>query len=94
MIKRLDKEFSWCGFEYTLIKRSDKVALLARKNPRYLEVTKIYILPPVMWNGKRLPVREAVSDIEQAGHDGSRVFKFKDELKAHEYFDQLSSRIN
>jgi hypothetical protein len=79
------------GMDYTLLKRSDKVAIYSMQGGRRWEVSMIYILPEIYFDDKYYPRREAISNNNQFGRDGSKFFN--NEEQAKKYFDILNRSI-
>lgn len=90
-LRRLPDKMIYNGQEYTLLKRTETVALFSIDGGFRFEVSRIYILPPVYFEYVYYPFRETISDNNQFGRDGSKYFNTLEQAMA--YFEKLNRII-
>jgi hypothetical protein len=93
-MKILKKEFRKNGLDYTLLKRTDKIALFQLghlPDPDGYEVCRIYIMRPHKAFGVDFEESEIISSNDQFLLDGSGAFRSLENALKH--FDKLSHRF-
>jgi hypothetical protein len=94
MMKKLKTYFSKNGLDYTLIKRTDKIALFQLGPsiaPDGYEVCRIYIMRPHNAFGVEFEESEIISSNDQFMADGSGSFRNLDNALRH--FDKMSLKF-
>ena len=93
-MKTLKTEFRKNGLDYTLIKRTDKIALFQLgflPDPDGYEVCRIYIMRPHKAFGVDFEESEVISTNDQFFTDGSGAFRSLDNALKH--YDKLLKKI-
>jgi hypothetical protein len=93
-MKILKTQFRKNGLDYTLLKRTDKVALSQLghlPDPDGYEVCRIYIMRPHKAFGIDFEESEIITSNDQFITDGSGAFKHLDNALKH--FDKLSNKL-
>lgn len=93
-MKRLKTSFNKNGLEYTLIKRTDKIALFrlgSLKYPDGYEVCRIYTMRPHKAFGISFEESEVISSNDQFLFDGSG--SFRELYRALRHYDKLSEKF-
>jgi hypothetical protein len=93
-MKILKTEFRKNGLDYTLLKRTDKIALFQLgqlQDPDGYEVCRIYIMRPHKAFGVDFEESEIITSNDQFLTDGSGSFRNLDNALRH--FDKLSNRF-
>ena len=93
-MKILKTQFSKNGLDYTLLKRTDKIALFQLghlPNPDGYEVCRIYIMRPHKAFGVDFEESEIITSNDQFLTDGSGSFRSLD--RALKHFDNLSNKL-
>lgn len=93
-MKILKTEFRKNGLDYTLLKRTDKIALFQLglpSDPDGFEVCRIYIMRPHKAFGITFEESEVISTNDQFLKDGSGAFWSLD--KALKHFDKLLTKL-
>lgn len=93
-MKILKTEFRKNGLEYTLLKRTDKIALFQLgylPEPDGYEVCRIYIMRPHKAFGVDFEESEIISSNDQFLTDGSGSFRNLENALRH--FDKLSNKF-
>ena len=93
-MKILKTEFRKNGLDYTLLKRTDKIALFQlgpETAPDGFEVCRIYIMRPHKAFGVDFEESEIISTNDQFLSDGSGAFRNLDNALKH--FDKLSANL-
>jgi hypothetical protein len=93
-MKILKTQFRKNGLDYTLLKRTDKIALFQLgylPDPDGYEVCKIYIMRPHKAFGINFEESEVISTNDQFLSDGSGAFRSLDNALKH--FDKLSAYL-
>jgi hypothetical protein len=94
IMKRLKTSFNKNGLEYTLIKRTEKIALFrlgSSKHPDGYEVCRIYIRKAHKAFGTTFEESEVISSNDKFLADGSG--SFRDLHNALRHYDKLSERL-
>jgi hypothetical protein len=93
-LKILKTEFRKNGLDYTLLKRTDKIALFQLGHlpePDGYEVSRIYIMRPHKAFGIDFEESEIISSNDQFLSDGSGSFRNLENALRH--FDKLSNKL-
>jgi len=93
-MKLLKTEFRKNGLYYTLIKRTDKIALFqlgSSSSPDGYEVCRIYIMRPHKAFGVYFEEAEVISTNDQFFTDGSGAFRSLDNALKH--YDKLLNKF-
>jgi hypothetical protein len=93
-MKILKTKFRKNGLDYTLLKRTDKLALFQlglSSVPDGYEVCRIYIMRPHKAFGVDFEESEIISSNDQFLFDGSGSFRSLDNVLKH--FDKLSEKL-
>ena len=93
-MKILKTEFRKNGLDYTLLKRTDKIALFQLghlPDPDGYEVCRIYILRPHKAFGIEFEESEIITINDQFLTDGSGSFRNMENVLS--YFDKLSNKF-
>ena len=93
-MKILKTQFIKNGLDYTLLKRTDKIALFQMGHLPYpdgYEVCRIYIMRPHKAFGIAFEESEIITSNDQFYADGSGSFRSLD--RALKYFDKLSNKL-
>jgi hypothetical protein len=93
-MKILKTEFRKNGLDYTLLKRTDKIALFQLgylPDPDGYEVCRIYIMRPHKAFGADFEEAEVISTNNQFFTDGSGAFRSLDNALKH--YDKLSKKF-
>jgi hypothetical protein len=93
-MKTLKAQFRKNGLDYTLLKRTDKIALFQLGLPSYpdgYEVCRIYIMRPHKAFGVDFEESEIISSNDQFLFDGSGSFRNLGNALKH--FDKLSAKF-
>jgi len=93
-MKLLKTEFRKNGLDYTLIKRTDKIALFQLghlPDPDCYEVCRIYIMRPHKAFGVDFEESEVISTNDQFYADGSGAFRSLENALKH--YDKLSGKF-
>src|SRR5665647_92058 len=93
-MKLLKTEFRKNGLDYTLLKRTDKIALFQLGHlpePDGYEVCRIYIMRPHKAFGVVFEESEVISTNDQFFADGSGAFRSLENALKH--YDKLSNKF-
>ena len=93
-MKTLKEHFRKNGLNYTLLKRTDKIALFQLghlPDPDGYEVCRIYIMRPHKAFGVDFEESEIITNNDQFLTDGSGSFRSLD--RALKHFDNLSNKL-
>ena len=93
-MKILKTQFRKNGLEYTLLKRTDKIALFQLghlPDPDGYEVCRIYIMRPHKAFGVDFEESEIITNNDQFFTDGSGAFRSLD--RALKHFNKLSNKL-
>lgn len=90
-MKKIRKISRMNGLDYRIILKSDLVVMFSIQGGQRFEVDRIYTLPEEQFLAYTYPKRETITNDNQFGRDGSRLFR--EEQEAINYFHQLNSNL-